>query len=109
MGAGSASMGRTEIRSGGPTLLDGAGDCCYDGFYTKVLLGLLLVPTTMAPVVRHIPSWRRRRVSICHLAKFDLQVKTQSGYPGQAMVASFDVTIFLEALLGRSFAPPPRR
>jgi hypothetical protein len=70
------------------------------------MLGLLPVPTTMVPVVRHIPSWRRHQVSICHLAKFDLRAKTQSGDPGQAMVASFDVTIFLEALLGRSFAPP---
>jgi hypothetical protein len=75
----------------------------------KVMLGLLPVPTMMVPVVCHIPSWRRRRVSICHLAKFDLRVKTQSGDPVQAMVASFDVTIFQEALLGRSFATPPRR
>jgi hypothetical protein len=33
-------------------------------------------------------------------------VKTQTGVPGQAMVAYYHVIPFLEALLWRSLAPP---
>jgi hypothetical protein len=41
-------------------------------------------------------------------AGFDLQVKTYTGNPGQAMAAFFNVVPFLEALLGRYLVPPCR-
>jgi hypothetical protein len=74
----------------------------YDGFLMKVLLGLLSVPTMMAPVgvmfllggVIEVPS----DIPLC----FDLRVKTQTGDPGHAMVAYSHVIPFLEALLWRS-------
>ena len=56
--------------------------------------------------VHPIPSWRHHRGSICHPVEFDLRVKTQTGDPGQAMVASSHVIPFLEALFWRSLAPP---
>jgi hypothetical protein len=56
--------------------------------------------------VHHVPSWRRCRGTICHPVVFDLWVKTQTGDPGQATIASSHVIPFLEALLWRSLAPP---
>jgi hypothetical protein len=47
----------------------------------------------------HVSSWRRHQGSICHPVEFELRVKTQTGDPGQAMVASSNVILFLEVLL----------
>lgn len=70
-----------EAPHGGPTLFDSVRDCwcstlvaaCYGPcatwrlrwILTNVLLGLSLMPTTMAPIVRYVPSWRRRQVPMC--------------------------------------------